>query len=141
MSTTWRYALPVEQTEWKFDGNTETFFTWEYMQHPGGRDPALGGVQNQDAAVIALPKQLMARPREDASAAVEIVARAEIVGPDERRSRYRGSNPLVAMHPDRHRLKVLWPKSGVSCDAGEHVRPQLFIFPESEHIVGPPRAR
>ena len=22
--------LPVEQTEWKFDGNTETCFTWEY---------------------------------------------------------------------------------------------------------------
>ena len=30
MSTTYRYALPVEQTEWKFDGNTETCFTWEY---------------------------------------------------------------------------------------------------------------
>src|SRR5262249_3472128 len=30
MSTTWRYVLPIEQTEWKFDGNTETFFTWEY---------------------------------------------------------------------------------------------------------------
>ena len=30
MSTTYRYTLPVEQTEWKFDGNTETCFTWEY---------------------------------------------------------------------------------------------------------------
>src|ERR1700747_1544619 len=30
MSTTYRYALPVEQTEWKFDGRTETCFTWEY---------------------------------------------------------------------------------------------------------------
>jgi P-aminobenzoate N-oxygenase AurF len=30
MSTTYRYVLPVEQTEWKFGGNTETFFTWEY---------------------------------------------------------------------------------------------------------------
>ena len=30
MSTTWRYVLPVEQTEWKFDGNTETYFTREY---------------------------------------------------------------------------------------------------------------
>jgi hypothetical protein len=30
MSTMYRYALPVEQTEWKFDGNTETCFTWEY---------------------------------------------------------------------------------------------------------------
>src|SRR5262250_3182538 len=30
MSTTYRYVLPVEQTEWKFDGNSETYFTWEY---------------------------------------------------------------------------------------------------------------
>ena len=30
MSTIYRYVLPVEQTEWKFDGNTETCFTWEY---------------------------------------------------------------------------------------------------------------
>jgi hypothetical protein len=30
MSTTYRYTLPVEQTEWKFDGNTQTCFTWEY---------------------------------------------------------------------------------------------------------------
>src|SRR6266404_5910974 len=30
MSTTYRYALPVEQTEWKFEGNTEACFTWEY---------------------------------------------------------------------------------------------------------------
>ena len=30
MSTTYRYALPVELTEWKFEGHTETRFTWEY---------------------------------------------------------------------------------------------------------------
>ena len=30
MSTTYRYTLPVEQTEWKFGGSTETCFTWEY---------------------------------------------------------------------------------------------------------------
>ncbi len=30
MSTLHRYTLPVEQTEWKFDGQTETCFTWEY---------------------------------------------------------------------------------------------------------------
>jgi hypothetical protein len=30
MSTTYRYVLPVEQTEWKFDGNTETCFPLEY---------------------------------------------------------------------------------------------------------------
>jgi hypothetical protein len=30
VATTYRYTLPVEQTEWKFDGQTETCFTWEY---------------------------------------------------------------------------------------------------------------
>jgi hypothetical protein len=30
MSTLYRYTLPVEQTDWKFDGQTETCFTWEY---------------------------------------------------------------------------------------------------------------
>jgi hypothetical protein len=30
MSTMYRYALPVELTEWKFEGLTETRFTWEY---------------------------------------------------------------------------------------------------------------
>ena len=30
MPTQYRYALPVDLTEWKFDGTTETRFTWEY---------------------------------------------------------------------------------------------------------------
>jgi hypothetical protein len=30
MSTTYRYALPVEQTKWKVNGETVTQFTWEY---------------------------------------------------------------------------------------------------------------
>jgi hypothetical protein len=30
MSTMYRYALPVELTEWKFEGTVETRFTWEY---------------------------------------------------------------------------------------------------------------
>jgi len=30
MSTMYRYALPVELTEWKFEGAVETRFTWEY---------------------------------------------------------------------------------------------------------------
>ena len=30
MATTYRYVLPVDQTEWRFDGNAETRFTWEY---------------------------------------------------------------------------------------------------------------
>jgi len=30
MSTMYRYTLPVEQTNWKFDGQSETCFTWEY---------------------------------------------------------------------------------------------------------------
>ena len=29
-TTTYRCILPADQTEWKFDGNTETCFTWEY---------------------------------------------------------------------------------------------------------------
>ena len=33
MSMTYRYTLPVEQTEWKFDGKAETCFTWEYGRH------------------------------------------------------------------------------------------------------------
>ena len=30
MSTLYRYTLPVEQTDWNFDEQTETCFTWEY---------------------------------------------------------------------------------------------------------------
>ena len=30
MSTTYLYRLPVEQTQWKLDGQTKTQFTWEY---------------------------------------------------------------------------------------------------------------
>ena len=30
MSTMYRYTLPVEQTEWRFEGKAETCFTWEY---------------------------------------------------------------------------------------------------------------
>ncbi len=30
MSSTYRYQIPVEQTEWKFEGKSETSFTWEY---------------------------------------------------------------------------------------------------------------
>jgi hypothetical protein len=28
MSTMYRYTLPVEQTEWKFDGHTDVVFNW-----------------------------------------------------------------------------------------------------------------
>jgi hypothetical protein len=38
MSTMYRYALPVEQTEWKFEGHTEACFRWEYDD---GRDGLL----------------------------------------------------------------------------------------------------
>ena len=30
MSSLYRYAMPVEQTGWKFGGATETSFSWEY---------------------------------------------------------------------------------------------------------------
>src|SRR5437868_13178925 len=36
MSTSYRYALPVEQTEWKFDGHTDVTFTWEYDDNRAG---------------------------------------------------------------------------------------------------------
>ncbi len=36
MSTTYRYTLPVEQTEWKFEGNAEAAFTWEYDENRAG---------------------------------------------------------------------------------------------------------
>jgi hypothetical protein len=30
MSSTYRYQIPVEQTQWKFEGKAETILTWEY---------------------------------------------------------------------------------------------------------------
>lgn len=30
MSSTYRYQIPVEQTQWKFEGQNETILTWEY---------------------------------------------------------------------------------------------------------------
>src|SRR5919205_156595 len=36
MSTSYRHALPVEQTEWKFDGHTDVTFTWEYDENRDG---------------------------------------------------------------------------------------------------------
>jgi P-aminobenzoate N-oxygenase AurF len=35
MATMYRYTLPVEQSEWKFDGKAETCFTWEYEDERG----------------------------------------------------------------------------------------------------------
>src|SRR4051794_23072997 len=72
------------------------------VQHPSGCDPALGGVENQNAVNIALSGELMARAREYPLVAVEVVARAEIVGGDERRSGNHRSNALVAAQQDRH---------------------------------------
>jgi P-aminobenzoate N-oxygenase AurF len=52
MSTRWRYTLPVEQTEWKFDGNDEVCFTWEYDANREGllQLYAKGKQQQWDAA-------------------------------------------------------------------------------------------
>ncbi len=36
MSTMYRYTLPVEQTEWKFDGHSDVAFTWEYDDNRAG---------------------------------------------------------------------------------------------------------
>jgi hypothetical protein len=52
MSTTYLYRLPVEQTQWKVDGQTTTSFTWEYQD--GSEDLlrlyAKGKKQQWDAA-------------------------------------------------------------------------------------------
>src|SRR6266568_4295117 len=52
MSTMYRYTLPVEQTEWKFDGHTDVTFTWEYDDNRAGllQLYAKGKQQQWDAA-------------------------------------------------------------------------------------------
>ena len=52
MSTSYRYTLPVEQSEWKFDGNTDVCFTWEYDDNRAGllQLYAKGKQQQWDAA-------------------------------------------------------------------------------------------
>jgi 1,2-phenylacetyl-CoA epoxidase catalytic subunit len=52
MATTFRYQIPVEQTKWKFEGQSDTAFTWEYED---GREKLLtlydkGKKQQWDAA-------------------------------------------------------------------------------------------
>src|SRR5262252_40755 len=52
MSSTYRYQIPVEQTQWKCEGKSETSFTWEYED---GREKLLnlydkGKKQQWDAA-------------------------------------------------------------------------------------------
>ena len=52
MSSTYRYQIPVEQTQWKFEGQSETILTWEYED---GRSKLLalydkGKKQQWDAA-------------------------------------------------------------------------------------------
>ena len=36
MSTSYRYTLPVEQSEWKFEGHSDVCFTWEYDENRAG---------------------------------------------------------------------------------------------------------
>ncbi|HKS88158.1 MAG TPA: ferritin-like domain-containing protein [Stellaceae bacterium] len=36
MATAYRYTMPVEQTEWRFEGNNEVCFTWEYDENRAG---------------------------------------------------------------------------------------------------------
>src|SRR6266567_1166120 len=52
MSTMYRYTLPVEQTEWKFDGHSDVAFTWEYDDNRAGllQLYAKGKQQQWDAA-------------------------------------------------------------------------------------------
>ena len=52
MSSTFLYRLPVEQTQWKVDGQTTTSFTWEYEDGSADllRLYAKGKKQQWDAA-------------------------------------------------------------------------------------------
>src|SRR6266436_4435373 len=52
MSTMYRYTLPVEQTEWKYAGNTDVCFTWKYDDNRAGllQLYAKGKQQQWDAA-------------------------------------------------------------------------------------------
>src|SRR5215469_16336897 len=84
------------------------------VQHPRGSHPALRGIEDEDAVDIALSGKLVTRSRKHPLAAIEVVARAEIVGRDERRPRHRGSNTLVALQQDRHRLDYLTRSLGIS---------------------------
>src|SRR5204863_4971956 len=72
------------------------------MQHPGGGDPALGGVEHEDLVGIALPGELVARARKNSFDTVEIVARAEIVGSHERRPGHRRPDAPMATQHLRH---------------------------------------
>src|SRR6516162_5712187 len=58
------------------------------VQHPRGGDAAFGGVQHQDAVLIALPGELVLRPREHTADAIEIVTRGETVARDQRPGAY-----------------------------------------------------
>ena len=73
------------------------------VQHPRCRHPALRGIEDEDAVDIALPGKLVARPRKHPFAAIEIVARAEIIGSDKRRPSHAGPDASVATQLDRHR--------------------------------------
>ena len=52
MSSTFLYRLPVEQTQWKVEGQTTTSFTWEYEDGSADllRLYAKGKKQQWDAA-------------------------------------------------------------------------------------------
>src|ERR1700730_13033123 len=72
------------------------------VQHPGGGDPSLGAVEDEDTVDIALAGELVARAREDPAATVEVVARAEIFGSDKGDAAHLGTDALMTAQQDRH---------------------------------------
>ena len=74
MSTIYRYALPVELTEWKFEGRTETRFTWEY--------------EDERRSLLALYDKGK-KQQWDAALAHRLVARARSREPDAARRPHR----------------------------------------------------
>jgi hypothetical protein len=72
------------------------------VQHPGGGDPSLGTVEDEDAVDIVLAGELVARAREGAANPVEIVACAEIVSRDEGDAAHLRADAVVAAQQNRH---------------------------------------
>src|SRR6267378_2936381 len=90
------------------------------VQHPGGGDPSLGAVEDQDTVDIALAGELVARAGEHAAHAVEIVACAEIIGSDEGDAAHLGTNALMAAQQDRH--YSTFPATAESMQCARHAR-------------------
>ena len=74
-----------------------------FIQHPGRRHAALGGVEDKDPADIGLAGQLMRGPAEDTLDAVEIVAGGKSVVSHQRKPAYGQAHGVPCLeNPGAH---------------------------------------